>query len=542
MDNVNKPAEIVEVFNEKFKKVFDDENSQGNVFLKGEKINKIKINVNDSIHKIYDFNTVSGITSINTCIDCDGLHSNHFKFAYEAIKGFLSKLFSSFLLHGYMPNSMLRGEIRPIIKDKLDCLSDSNNYRPITISTSCLKIFEYCIYENLYNSLILDPNQFGFQKHTSTIMAITVLKETVKSYNREGSKVYAAFLDLSKAFDKVNHNILMYKIMKTGVAPDIVNVLLHMYENQYVNVSFNGSFGDTWRLKNGVRQGGIISPLLFNFYINEILSKLRKMPIGCRLGIYNHNVQAYADDLTLLAPSAHALQMLINEIFIMLTDLNLTLNVKKSVCMVFGNKNNVFINVSINGRKMDRVDSYKYLGVMLSSNLLNKEDILRSENSFLRQFYSIFRRFKFAERSVMLFLFKSHCLSLYGSELWYDLTGCKGVFNSHAINYHKSVKKMIGAPWRESNHVVCEETGLPIFKHLINWKIISFAFNLMNTKSTSLARHKCFLIHGSEMFKVIRNIFSTTYSIADVFDNDIDAIKIRIGYVQEREERSRQAF
>jgi hypothetical protein len=545
MDGVNDSEGIIDVFDRKFKSVFDDKNCQGILHDNDSKINKLKENLKISTFKIFDFNVAYAIDSINTCIGCDGLHSNHFKLCKNGIQLFLSRLFSSFLLHGYMPSAMLRGEIRPIIKDKLGSMSNSENYRPITIATNCLKIFEYCIVGNLNNSITLDPNQFGFRKDTSTIMAISMLKETVMNYNRNGSKVYSAFLDLSKAFDKVNHNTLMYKLIDSRVSPIIVNILLHMYGNQNVNVAFNGAIGDSWRLRNGVRQGGIISPLLFNFYINDILLKLREMSVGCRLGIYKHNIQAYADDLTLLAPSAYALQKLIDKIYMMLKNLNLTLNAKKSVCMVFESSRCAKSppqNFCIDGHKMTMVKSYNYLGVVINFNLLNSEDIQRCETSFLKQFYSIFRKFNYAQEAVMLFLFKSHCMSMYGAELWYDIKGSRSFFNSFAINYHKCIKKMIGSPWRESNHVVCERTCLPLFKHFINWKNITLAFNLLNTKSVCMGRHKCFLIHDSVMFKVIKKNFYENYLIEDVFDNDIDAIKARIGFVQEREECSRGAF
>ena len=90
----------------------------------------------------------------------------------------------------------------------------------------------------------------------------------------------------------------------------------------------------------------------------------------------------------------------------------------------------------------------------------------------------------------------------------------------------------------ESNHVVCEYTGLPNFKHLINWKNISFAFSLMYSESLCVSRHKCFLFHDSELFKAVRRNFQINYEIINVFDNDLDAIKARIGFVQAREERS----
>jgi hypothetical protein len=279
------------------------------------------------------------------------------------------------------------------------------------------------------------------------------------------SKVYAAFLDLSKAFDKVNHYILIDKLGCSRVSPVIVNIISEMYKKQYVHINFNGYVGESWLLKNGVRQGGIISPLLFNFYINDILNEISNLSVGCKLNTIRHNVQGYADDLTLLAPSIYGLQLLIDKMFVMLNDLCMKLNTEKSVCMVFKTKmltefNPVF---HLNGKLMTVVNSVKYLGIELRSDLGNAKDIVRVEKSFLKQFYSIFRKFSSADKHILAFLFQSHCMSLYACELWDDIKGSNAEFKSLAINYyHKCIKKIMKRSWSYSNHEVCEEAELPI--------------------------------------------------------------------------------
>ncbi len=496
IDNIVEPVKILNIFNDKFKSVFDDKKSQSCNFDFTTKLKKLNNNLVGAKFRIYDFHVSAAISSINDCIGIEGLHSNHFKVAVDSIKGFLSRLFSSFLSHGYMPVRMLLGEIRPIVKNKLGNLSDSNNYRPIMISTNCLKLFEYCILGHLECSFLLNFHQFGFRKYTSTLMATAVLKETIKSYNMKGSKVYAAFLDLSKAFDKINHNILMSKLIDSNVSPVVVNTLLYMYGNQFVNVSFNGEVSRPWLIRNGVRQGGIISPFLFNLYINGVLDQINNCNVGCKLGIIRHNCQAYADDLTLLSPSSNGLQFLIDRIFRLLTDIDLTLNIDKSVFMIF--KPNSKIDrgpvpiFKLKGNVMLNVSSCKYLGIIITDDLCNKSDILRCETSFLRQFYSIYRRFYYADMSVLIYLFKSHCLSLFGCELWYNLKGCITTSKCHAINYHKCIKKILGVSWMENNHDICEFANLHTFRHLVNWKMISFAFNLINTKSVCFNRYVLF--------------------------------------------------
>ncbi len=147
---------------------------------------------------------LNAIQSINDCIDINGLHPNYSKLGCRNMIASMSRIFSSSLNHRFIPRDRLRGEIRQVITNSIGKISDSDTYSPITISENCLKSFEYCISDHLCNSLPLSSQQFGFRKHTSTLMATTILKEIIIDYKNAVNAVYVAFIDLSKAFDKVN--------------------------------------------------------------------------------------------------------------------------------------------------------------------------------------------------------------------------------------------------------------------------------------------------------------------------------------------------
>ena len=122
--------------------------------------------------------------------------------------------------------------------------------------------------KEITRNLRSNSHQFGFRSETSTINAVSVLKETIHNYKSKNSSVHCAFLDLSKAFDRVNINILISKLLKTNLPKSIIKIIGYMYLNSNVRLKFNGKTGGEWRVGNGVRQGGIMSPHLFNFYIN----------------------------------------------------------------------------------------------------------------------------------------------------------------------------------------------------------------------------------------------------------------------------------
>ena len=182
------------------------------------------------------------------------------------------------------------------------------NYRPVMNSSMFLKLFEYLIMPFLQKSLKLSNCQFGFRQNTSCISAISVVKETIMRYNAENSNVHAALIDCSKAFDKINVNILFDLLEKTDLNKAIVKIIRYMYENTFVNTQFNSVSSELWKTGNGARQGGIMSPLIFSFYINHILEQVSSMPMGCSLFGYKTGIICYADDILLLSPSASGLQ------------------------------------------------------------------------------------------------------------------------------------------------------------------------------------------------------------------------------------------
>ena len=202
---------------------------------------------------------------------------------------------------------MSHGEIRPVFKGKKLDKNNSLNYRPVMNSCMSLKILEYCFLPTMTKCLRLNNLQFGFRKNVGCLSAVTLVKETVFKYNSENSNVHCAMVDLSKAFDCVNKNILFDKLRKTKLNPKIIDLLKFMYENTSVNILFNGTRGNSWDIGNGVRQGGILSPLLYGFYTNDILESISNMNVGCSLNGYKTNIIAYADDLLLMSPTVNGL-------------------------------------------------------------------------------------------------------------------------------------------------------------------------------------------------------------------------------------------
>ena len=143
-------------------------------------------------------------------------------------------------------------------------------------------------------------------------MCVFVLKELIRYNVDHGSCTYVAYLDASKAFDRVNHVTLFDKLLKLSVPKGIVRLICQWYSNQTLCVQRGSTTSNSLLAHNGVRQGGLLSPLLFNTYMNDLSVRLSKLPIGCCAGDMVINHLMYTDDIALLAPSAKGARRLID--------------------------------------------------------------------------------------------------------------------------------------------------------------------------------------------------------------------------------------
>ena len=156
-----------------------------------------------------------------------------------------------------------------------------------------------------------NPNQFGFKPKHNTEMCIFALKEAILKYRSLNSNVYSCFLDASKSFDRVtvNHSKLFDTLVTRGVLFYIIRIIRFWYTSQTMYVRWNNVMSSGFKVSNGVRQGGMLSPYLFCVYADELSRMLNSVNAGCFVEASLVNLLLYADDLVLLAPSAAGLSM-----------------------------------------------------------------------------------------------------------------------------------------------------------------------------------------------------------------------------------------
>lgn len=315
------------------------------------------------------------------------------------------------------------------------------------------------------------------------------LKHTVGYYTDRKTPIYACFLDLSKAFDRVNYNMLWKKMEEAGIPNDCTDLLKFWYQNQTNQVRWAKSLSSEYRLECGVRQGGLTSPKLFNLYMNDLIGELSSMHAGCYIENTCVNNISYADDMVLLSPSIGALRQLVAKCEKYAAAHGLVYNAAKSEVMVFkaGKIKPYFVPpVSLGEVVLRVVDRFKYLGHIITNDLCDDSDIERERRALSVRSNMLARRFARCSVEVKITLFKAYSQSFYSSALriqynnafrmllrlpkWCSASGM--LAQAHTDDFHAIMRKKITSLMgrvRESRNsilkVIADRFSCPIMWH-----------------------------------------------------------------------------
>lgn len=325
----------------------------------------------------------------------------------EQISTTLTYTINKAIKEGIFPNELKLAKIIPIFK-KGD-VDECSNYRPISILPVISKVFEKVFNEKitnyLENNLIITKDQHGYRKNRSTITAIAGLVQRISEAfdNREYAQVL--FCDLSKAFDTVDHKILMDKIWRIGLRGLIYTFIKSYLQNRKQLVSWNGEVSDRMVVGTGVPQGSVLGPLLFIIYINDLSENVTAK-----------SVYIFADDTTLLntdqdidnlkLKTANSLE----EATRWFHTNHLTINKDKTQTLTLYTAKNMDI----------QPQKIKFLGLYLSETLTWKNHIEETKKKLNRAIYRIKIISKnVTEQAARLTYFADfHSIATYGILLW----------------------------------------------------------------------------------------------------------------------------
>ena len=379
----------------------------------------------------------------------DGLTAEHLLNCHPVIVSILVKLFNLMLLCCYVPDSFGVGLCIPLLKHGSNVQS-VDGYRGITVSPVISKIFEYSVCSKLDKYFCTSDLQFGFKKKMSCSHAIYSLRTTVDHFVNGGSTVNLCAMDLSKAFDRVNHYCLFVKLLKRGIPRQFVLLFECWYCKTFIHVRWQDAISDRVRLKSGVRQGGVLSPIFFILYVDDLILQLQSQNMGCHIrGLFLGAIM-YADDLILLSASVVELQLMVSLCQVELDNIDMIINTSKTVCMRIGPKFNVqCCNITLNNNQLLWVTVLRYLGVFVQSCKIFRLSFYDARKRFYIAANSIFSKVGKDNIAVVLSLVSSFCtpLFLYGSETVYlnktersKLNNpCNIIYNKLFNTYNKSV-------------------------------------------------------------------------------------------------------
>ena len=359
----------------------------------------------------------------------------------KCIQNFV-KLFNVVLNTGLIPHEWCIGIIKPLFKNK-GSPKDANNYRGITILSCFGKLFTSVLNKRISCFVetykILGLEQAGFRHNHSTSDHIFTLFGIIDILLAKKKRLYCAFLDYEKAFDKVDRVFLWQKLIEQNIKGKILQVINNIYNNAKSCVMVNNIQSQFFNVQCGVRQGENLSPLLFALFLNDMNDYIKNdVPgletiidecVACNMSeseiskFVNLYLLLYADDTVIFAENPSELQNRLNKVELYCSKWKLKLNVNKSKVVIFSRgKVRKFPEFTACGEAIEVVDSFLYLGLKLNHN--NKMKIAQKDiyDRASRAMFALLKKCNTLNLpvDVILDLFNKTIVPIlsYGSEIW----------------------------------------------------------------------------------------------------------------------------
>jgi hypothetical protein len=410
---------------------FDEEFLQTVINEKEYLENSYIENNNDDLNKDIttdELNKVINKLKLKKACGIDAIPNEILK--HKNIHPYLILFFQACLESGITPSVWKQALIKPIPKSSSKDPLVPLNYRGISL-ISCIsktyssiinnRIMQFCDDHNL-----LVDEQNGFRKDRSCDDHIFSLTSIVENRLNEDKNTFCAFIDLEKAFDWLNRDLLLYSLLKLDIKGRIYKSVKHLLQSTQACINLTRSVQTDWfDITAGVRQGDPLSPTLFSIYINSLALRLKESCPTLSFGEHTLNSLLYADDMVVITESEQDLQTCLNTIERWCNQWRVRVNEEKSKIIHFRKKRNLETEYEfrINNVNLEKVGEYKYLGITLDFSLSFEQCFKGLSDSGGRALGAIINKFSLLKNvgyKTFTTLYNTGVMSvlLYGSCVW----------------------------------------------------------------------------------------------------------------------------
>lgn len=415
------------------------------------------------------------------------------------------------------PDKLKCAEVIPVFKggDK----TSMSNYRPISLISNIAKVMEKIVHKRLYSFLIknkiISEKQFGFLKNKGTTDALNNICNIIYNKLDTSKPIIAVFLDLAKAFDTVQHSILLLKLERYGIRGNTLKLINSYLSNRKQCVKMKDSCSAFEEINIGVPQGTILGPLFFLVYINDLL-------IDYDLG----EIIAYADDTVLIVSEETweltkvKIKMAIKQVAIWLALNKLSLNLNKTTYITFGNyKDSVpyDIELKLGDTIIKRQQTVKYLGVIFDFNMRWNEHILSTIKRTRYLIYVLAKLRKTMNYNALLIIY----YALFQSIAGYGIIAWGGAY-SNLLDLIQGVQDKILKLIRK-NKFINENPPLNFLKQF-QYQSLCFHYkelSRMFVESKSITRYKSLQIPKNNKTVCSKNSYLVAIKVFNRLPNEL---------------------
>ena len=276
---------------------------------------------------------------------------------------------------GNIPSIWRQGIITPLPKPGSTNYNKPQFYRGITLACTMYKIYCSILNARLTTWVeeleILQDEQNGFRKSRSCLDHLSSLTSIIESRKSMNQQTFTAFIDFRRAYDGIDRNMLWGKLTRYGLSGKMFTAIKGTYSTVQCCVRVNGLYSEWFRVENGLKQGCLLSSLMFNLYINDLIICVKDLGLGVKIDGTNVSMLCYADDIVLISDPAVKLQTMLDTLNEWCNTWKMDINTDKTKVMHFRSNTSTQSNVQFNiGDKVIATEQkYKYLGLYIDEHL-----------------------------------------------------------------------------------------------------------------------------------------------------------------------------